>query len=127
MAVHFFERVSRSFRRLIAAAGLLALAMLIAGCDPSTINDITNLFGTNAHSGCPHINYNPNATGLTKVRHIVVLMQENRSFDHYFGALPYASGSPYHAGVCASTDNQCVDALTCGVDSSSNITCTNSN
>ncbi|WP_240137242.1 phosphocholine-specific phospholipase C [Streptomyces sp. MUM 178J] len=29
----------------------------------------------------------PPAGGLRAVRHVVVLMQENRSFDHYFGAL----------------------------------------
>src|ERR1700722_1393629 len=83
-------------RRCPAALGAVALALLIVGCNGNSINDLTNLFGTNSHSGCPHINYNPNATGLTKVRHIVVLMQENRSFDNYFGVLPYAPGSPYH-------------------------------
>ena len=27
---------------------------------------------------------------LHKVKHVIVLMQENHSFDNYFGALPYA-------------------------------------
>jgi phospholipase C len=36
------------------------------------------------------------AEGLQKVNHIIVLMQENHSFDNYFGALSYAPGSPYH-------------------------------
>src|ERR1700731_3549990 len=127
MSGHLFDRLSRTLRTFVAVAGMLALATLLAACNGSSgINDITNLFGTNAHSGCPHINYNPNATGLTKVRHIVVLMQENRSFDNYFGALAYAPGSPYHAGVCTSSDNQCVDALTCSVDSTGAITCSNS-
>src|SRR5262249_35949213 len=34
---------------------------------------------------------------LSKVRHVVIVMQENHSFDNYFGALAYAPGSPYHA------------------------------
>ena len=36
--------------------------------------------------------------GLAKVKHVVVLMQENHSFDNYFGALAYAPWSPYHPG-----------------------------
>ena len=35
--------------------------------------------------------------GLQKVNHIVIVMQENHSFDNYFGVLAYAPASPYHA------------------------------
>jgi phospholipase C len=38
------------------------------------------------------------ATGVHKIRHVVVIMQENRSFDSYFGTFPGADGIP--AGVC---------------------------
>ena len=31
---------------------------------------------------------------LHKVKHIIIVMQENHSFDNYFGALAYAPGSP---------------------------------
>jgi phospholipase C len=63
---------------------------------------------------------------LNKVNHIIVVMQENRSFDNYFGALAYAPGSPYHNGngVCASTDHKCVDGLTCTVNAGT-LSCTN--
>jgi phospholipase C len=41
----------------------------------------------------------PDATlAATKIRHVVVIMQENRSFDSYFGTYPGADGIP--AGVC---------------------------
>src|SRR5271166_6586952 len=65
---------------------------------------------------------------LKKVNHIIIVMQENHSFDNYFGALAYAPGSPYHNGhgKCASSDHTCVDGLTCTV-SSGVYTCTNSN
>ena len=33
-------------------------------------------------------------TGLQKVNHIIIVMQENHSFDNYFGALAYAPGTP---------------------------------
>jgi phospholipase C len=34
------------------------------------------------------------ATGIDKIRHVVVIMQENRSFDSYFGTYPGADGIP---------------------------------
>ncbi|HZQ96967.1 MAG TPA: alkaline phosphatase family protein [Candidatus Sulfotelmatobacter sp.] len=66
--------------------------------------------------------------GLTRVNHIIIVMQENHSFDNYFGVLPYAPGSPYHNGngVCPGTDHKCVDGLTCSF-SSGLLRCTNSN
>ncbi len=36
--------------------------------------------------------------GIHKIRHVVVIMQENRSFDEYFGTYPGVDGLP--AGVC---------------------------
>ncbi|HTD47173.1 MAG TPA: alkaline phosphatase family protein [bacterium] len=43
-------------------------------------------------------------SGIHKIQHIVVIMQENRSFDHYFGTYPGADGIPMQNGmptVCA--------------------------
>jgi phospholipase C len=37
-------------------------------------------------------------TGIHKIRHIVVIMQENRSFDSYFGTYPGADGLPRKHG-----------------------------
>jgi phospholipase C len=66
---------------------------------------------------------------LHRVNHIIIAMQENHSFDNYFGALPYARGTPYHpgAGGCGSNDHTCIDGLGCTRDSAGNYTCTNSN
>jgi phospholipase C len=36
----------------------------------------------------------PRRVTLQKVKHIIILMQENHSFDNYFGALAYAPGVP---------------------------------
>ena len=38
-------------------------------------------------------------TGIHKIQHIVVVMQENRSFDNYFGTYPGAAGIPMADGV----------------------------
>jgi phospholipase C len=77
---------------------------------------------------------------LKKVKHIIIIMQENHSFDNYFGALAYAPGSPYHtpsqdrdrdqgndASGCPKGDHRCVDGLTCTVSGSGQFTCLNSN
>ncbi|HEY9603164.1 MAG TPA: alkaline phosphatase family protein, partial [Allocoleopsis sp.] len=41
----------------------------------------------------------PNSYSLHKIRHIIIIMQENRSFDSYFGTFPGADGIPMHNGV----------------------------
>jgi phospholipase C len=86
--------------------------------------------------------------GIRKVKHIIVVMQENHSFDNYFGALAYAPGSPYHSPDrrdrrygrddrdrdrddddrgCTPDDNRCVDGLTCTVDRHGQFHCANHN
>jgi phospholipase C len=37
--------------------------------------------------------------GIHKIRHVVIIMQENRSFDSYFGTYPGADGIPMRDGV----------------------------
>ena len=53
------------------------------------------------------------AAGAGKIQHVVVIMQENRSFDSYFGTYPGADGIPMADGqptVCSPdpTTGQCV-------------------
>jgi hypothetical protein len=57
---------------------------------------------------------------LHKVNHIIIVMQENHSFDNYFGALPYDPAGPYHGGACSTNDHSCVDGLSCTVDTLGN-------
>ena len=37
--------------------------------------------------------------GISKIKHVIVVMQENRSFDNYFGTFPGADGIPMRNGV----------------------------
>src|SRR5947209_15735559 len=37
--------------------------------------------------------------GIHKIRHVVIIMQENRSFDEYFGTYPGAAGIPMSNGT----------------------------
>src|SRR5512144_714919 len=41
------------------------------------------------------------ATAREKIKHVVIIMQENRSFDTYFGTYPGADGIPLRNGVPA--------------------------
>jgi phospholipase C len=41
----------------------------------------------------------PAKTGIERIRHVIVIMQENRSFDSYFGTFPGADGIAMTGGV----------------------------
>ena len=51
-------------------------------------------------------------TGIAKIRHVMIIMQENRSFDSYFGTYPGADGLAMRDGkpvACLpSTGSSCV-------------------
>ncbi len=44
----------------------------------------------------PHVVISP---GIHKIKHIIIIMQENRSFDNYFGTFPGADGIAMRNGV----------------------------
>jgi phospholipase C len=46
--------------------------------------------------------------GIHKIRHVVIIMQENRSFDSYFGTYPGADGIPHGVCVPDPKTGQCV-------------------
>ena len=49
-----------------------------------------------------------NLTGIHKIQHVIIIMQENRSFDNYFGTYPGADGIPMTErcadGMCTRSD-----------------------
>ena len=63
---------------------------------------------------------------LHNVKHIIIVMMENHSFDNYLGTLPYVPSSPYHPGPCKKGDHRCVDGLAC-TGAYLSLTCSNSN
>jgi phospholipase C len=69
---------------------------------------------------------------LNNVNHIIILMQENHSYDNYFGVLGYLPSSPYHNAKrkrgCDASDNTCVDGLSCKIPAKTGVlTCRNRN
>jgi phospholipase C len=45
------------------------------------------------------IHFDPRLHGIAKIQHVIVIMQENRSFDHYFATFPGADGIPMRNGI----------------------------
>ncbi len=70
-------------RQLMASAGGMVLASFAL---PSNLRKIIE--------GAPvaRLNSAQATPPISEIKHIVVLMQENRSFDHYFGAMPGVRG-----------------------------------
>src|ERR1700730_10409238 len=82
----------RLMRRLAWLALLLSLLVVPHACGGAkSAHPARDAGGTTAE-----------AAGITdaagqaaqKIQHVVVIMQENRSFDHYFGTFPGAEGIP---------------------------------
>jgi phospholipase C len=92
----------------LPAAALLSGALLLAGCGgggsthPGSPGS-TTATGTTSASGTlstttSTLTPTPPGVGIHKIRHVVIIMQENRSFDTYFGTYPGADGIPGLAG-----------------------------
>ncbi len=77
-------------------------AVIVAAC----LGLVVACGGGGAHHEKPpaelKTNFNPPPdvlpNGIHKIRHVVIIMQENRSFDSYFGTYPGADGIPGLAG-----------------------------
>src|SRR5579875_3652376 len=82
------------------------LSLVLAGCTSTSGGTGTSAAssGTSAASGST----TAPATGIHKIKHIVVIMQENRSFDTYFGTYPGADGIPAGTCVPAGAGRPCV-------------------
>ncbi|GAA4501143.1 alkaline phosphatase family protein [Actinoallomurus oryzae] len=78
-------------RRLFSKAGAIAAAAFAAEVLPPNVR--------RAMAGTPH-----DVKGkLADIEHVVILMQENRSFDHYFGTLPGVRGFSDPEAITLST------------------------
>jgi phospholipase C len=72
-----------SRRQLLASAGGMVLGSFAL---PSNLRKIID----GASPG--HLSSARSTAPISDIKHVVVLMQENRSFDHYFGAMPGVRG-----------------------------------
>ncbi len=82
-------------RRALLLATVVALALVAGSCSspppPAAVH-------VERVSGGPTGTYVVPA-GIHKIKHVIVIMQENRSFDSYFGTFPGADGIPMKNGT----------------------------
>ena len=72
-------------RRQLLVAGIAAAVLLIGALVPD--------------HGADRAVAATDPLGIHKIQHVIIIMQENRSFDHYFGTFPGANGIPMRNGV----------------------------
>ena len=93
------KRHTRSPRRgaavAIASGSVAVLALALSGCSSSPSQPTAS---PEQVTGGPTGHYVV-ASGIHKIKHIIVIEQENRSFDSYFGTYPGADGIPSTNGV----------------------------
>ena len=82
----------------VVAVGVLVTALLAACTSTSTSSSVPkpNHSGEVVHGG-PDGTYLVPA-GIHKIKHVIIVMQENRSFDSYFGTFPGADSIPMSDG-----------------------------
>jgi phospholipase C len=107
-------RLTVKYNRFSALILLACLTSSVANYSASTEQRSAGITTSPAYSNSASLSTNATLNDArTKIRHIVMIMQENRSFDHYFGTYPGADGIPMQNGVptvCAPnpTTNQCI-------------------
>jgi phospholipase C len=85
-------------RRALICAATVAAGLVVAACTPSGPSPAPS--GSPSSSGVSGLGGGSAQAepGIHKIRHVVIIMQENRSFDSFFGTYPGADGIPAKAG-----------------------------
>jgi phospholipase C len=85
-------RFAPAAKKAAAVTAVLLTAMLLAACTSGSPGP-GSTGGAAASSAAP-----ASETGIGKIKHVVIIMQENRSFDSFFGTYPGADGIPAKNG-----------------------------
>jgi len=93
-------------KRPTTAVGLLLVAVLLLAGFSSSPTSAAVANGQHPSVRCPPSDVPGGPTGcylvppgIHKIKHVIIVMQENRSFDSYFGTYPGADGIPMKKGV----------------------------
>jgi phospholipase C len=89
----------KSLSKLVTSLAFGIVMVVAVSCGPAS-TPATNQTGTAA------------AQPTTPIQHLVVIFQENNSFDHYFGTYPKATNPPGEPQFIAAPDTPSVNGLT---------------
>jgi len=92
---------------LVGSALAVAAAAVVAVVNPT----VTQSAAAATNSGAVN-NTITTTTTTTPIKHLIVIFQENISFDHYFGIYPYAKNSPGEPPFLALLDTPSINGLT---------------
>ncbi len=90
-------------RRIVLS--LAAVALVATACPKGTPSSSpaarppTTPASASSPAGTPSASPSSEAKGIDKLDHLIFIVMENRSFDHYFGTYPGANGIPKNACV----------------------------
>ncbi len=95
------RNLGRVLRFLIAACLMLACGFItpILGVTPGVPRQKSLEPGTGAPTAAQATGQDPLSMARSKIKHVVFIIQENRSFDEYFGTYPSADGIPMQNGA----------------------------
>jgi phospholipase C len=83
----------------VGAVGVVLFSLLAACVADPPVTDSSTGSAPKASPGSQDPASHANASGIHKIKHVIIIMQENRSFDSYFGTYPGADGIPMKNGV----------------------------
>jgi phospholipase C len=90
--ITFKKRLRRGV--LPAVLGVAVLSLVLAACGSSSPPRPQSVRVTGGPAGHYLV-----GDGIHKIKHVIIIEQENRSFDSYFGTFPRADGIPMKNGV----------------------------
>jgi phospholipase C len=98
-------------RALRSILGCFAVAALALGFAPASAGSLWTTANPPAGASGAGGDVSPDAKSIQKIKHVIFILQENRSFDSYFGTYPGADGLPSPLPCLPSIDQkQCVSS-----------------
>jgi phospholipase C len=108
------RRAGRYAMVAILAMVAAGLSVTVAGVSQASPRPLAHSDAVPIPATVPAAVYRSGASAATPIKHLVVIFDENISFDHYFGTYPKATnqnGSPFHAKAKTPKVNNLTKAL----------------
>jgi phospholipase C len=96
--------MAATYRQAMRQRNLMRLPALAMACSSLLAAGLAACTSSSSSPARPeHVSGGPTGTylvasGIHKIKHVIIVMQENRSFDSYFGTFPGADGIPMTNG-----------------------------